>query len=654
MTARALLALSLLILAAACGAPPCPDGSLRDPSGRCLADAAVSDADGSTDGAIPGSIDAGVPVPDGCVPSDETCNGEDDDCDGALDEGFAPTTYYADADEDGYGSDEASVERCEAPSGYVDRAGDCDDADPMVHPMIDEACNGVDDDCDAMVDEPFECSVGMEVACVTSCGTMGSSTCDAMCGIPTACEPPDETCNGLDDDCDGQRDEAFACARGGAVACTTSCGSTGAGVCSDACELPDAAACTPPVETCNGVDDDCDTIPDDGFACAAGFTVPCSTTCGTAGTRVCTSSCTLPTSCTAPAETCNLMDDDCDSRVDEGTTTTGAPHDIGVAMARVSVVETTSGAVVIESRSGELWARRLDARGLTTGTDVRITHGALSFGAVSYAAGASRNIVVAWSTGGMLRATVLTESLGTVTAERTIETLPSGAGRIGLAMRGSSAYFAYHSGTTIRAMSASIPGLLVTGSSYVEATSAREDFDVTSGTSATFLAYVSTSDDVYVKAIPSAGLATTQQVTSGATVEAAVAIGGPFLAVAYQAGATVRFASLAYTPPSGLTPGALSVASNISIESTGAASFTRPMALTYAQGVWHVSALLSSGRWYRYEVLPGTSVSLRSSVDLGSGFTGTAVSSIGGGFGHVELVGTRPSPSGIGYFVGCP
>ena len=81
----------------------------------------------------------------------ESCNQRDDNCDGAVDEGWpadAPT-WYPDADGDGHGTSAPTWVGCAAPAGWVALSGDCDDADPAVHPEAAEICgNGVDDDCD--------------------------------------------------------------------------------------------------------------------------------------------------------------------------------------------------------------------------------------------------------------------------------------------------------------------------------------------------------------------------------------------------------------------------------------------------------------------------------------------------------------------------
>ncbi len=86
--------------------------------------------------------------------ADETCDDEDDNCDGTIDENPVDgTTWYADVDEDGYGSSTDSKAACEQPDGYIEETGDCDDTLSRVHPDAEEYCNEADDDCDGDVDE---------------------------------------------------------------------------------------------------------------------------------------------------------------------------------------------------------------------------------------------------------------------------------------------------------------------------------------------------------------------------------------------------------------------------------------------------------------------------------------------------------------------
>src|SRR5690606_14743909 len=95
---------------------------------------------------------------------------------------------------------------------------------------------------------------------------------------------PAEVCNGIDDDCNGAADDVFACQLGETESCTTACGSTGQRTCEDGCAWSECAA---PDDTCNGRDDDCDASTDEGFECVSGSSTPCTTSCGTTGSRSC-------------------------------------------------------------------------------------------------------------------------------------------------------------------------------------------------------------------------------------------------------------------------------------------------------------------------------------------------------------------------------
>lgn len=190
-----------------------------------------------------------------------------------------------------------------------------------------EVCNGLDDNCDERVDEGCACSVGESQPCysgssatrdVGACRS-GSQTCSA--GAWSACTgeviPTSERCNGLDDDCNGVVDDQVADA---GVSCATNlpgqCAS-GQTTCSSA-----AFSCLPVTpasdEACDGVDNDCDGIvdngnPDGGALCNTGLQGACArgtTTC-TAGAITCAHS-TMPTN-----EVCDSIDNDCDGTVDD-------------------------------------------------------------------------------------------------------------------------------------------------------------------------------------------------------------------------------------------------------------------------------------------------------------------------------------------------
>jgi large repetitive protein len=82
----------------------------------------------------------------------EVCDGIDNNCDGGIDEGLL-TTFYIDADEDGYGDDSSTEDACEQATGLSLLGGDCDDINSSVYPGADEYCDGLDNNCDGQVDE---------------------------------------------------------------------------------------------------------------------------------------------------------------------------------------------------------------------------------------------------------------------------------------------------------------------------------------------------------------------------------------------------------------------------------------------------------------------------------------------------------------------
>jgi uncharacterized protein (TIGR03382 family) len=215
-----------------------------------------------------------------------------------------------------------------------------------------ESCNGLDDDCDTEIDEDFTfgaCDDGEEGICLGT-GTLmcNASQTGTECVITDPGQPPapSETCNGLDDDCDGNVDEGANCQCLDVELCnnddddcdgeidedlTRPCG-TDLGVCTagtETCVAGDWVGCTATTggaESCNGLDDDCDgTV--DGFAEECSDipggnpnTGPCHP-----GTAVCPSDGSgefgecIGEVGPAPTESCDLVDNDCDTFIDEDT-----------------------------------------------------------------------------------------------------------------------------------------------------------------------------------------------------------------------------------------------------------------------------------------------------------------------------------------------
>ncbi len=206
------------------------------------------------------------------LPKPESCDGVDNNCDGTTDEAFGvgqPCT------EGSSGCELSGFTECAA-----DGAGTICSVEPGDYPF--ETCDdGVDNDCDGLTDYEDstdcvgDCAPGSEESCGTDAGecTIGTRICspEATWSDCSGLIPASETCDDLDNDCDGLTDEdspdlGASCSNG-----TGECRRPGSFVCSDGGLACDAVPAEPAAsEVCaDQLDNDCNGMTDDLCGCAS-------------------------------------------------------------------------------------------------------------------------------------------------------------------------------------------------------------------------------------------------------------------------------------------------------------------------------------------------------------------------------------------------
>ncbi len=287
--------------------------------------------------------------------AEEICDGVDNNCDGEIDEG-ATSTYYADADGDGFGDPETTIEACDAPEGYVEDSNDCDDENPAVNPDAEEICDDIDNNCDGTI---IDCLPGgfyldsdgdgfgdpdrrVDGAEAPPGYVEDNTDCDDT--DPSINPDADEVCDGLDNDCDGEVDEEVAGAPtwyedgdgdgfGNPDVTTEACAPPEGYVDNNTdCDDADPGANPEAEEICDGADNDCDGEADEADAVDASTWYADADADGFGDPETTVEACSAPEGYVADGtdcddsdgainpeaeEICDGADNDCDGETDE-------------------------------------------------------------------------------------------------------------------------------------------------------------------------------------------------------------------------------------------------------------------------------------------------------------------------------------------------
>jgi large repetitive protein len=161
--------------------------------------------------------------------AEEICDGIDNDCNNGTDiDTTDASTWFIDADGDGFGSNAYIQITCTQPTGFVNNDTDCDDLTIVVSPSATEVCDGLDNDCDGDVDDDdssldsntlntfyvdvdgdgFGTNTTVQACTPTTGQVLQLGDCDDT--NPTISPNATEVCDFIDNNCDGNVDDEDA------------------------------------------------------------------------------------------------------------------------------------------------------------------------------------------------------------------------------------------------------------------------------------------------------------------------------------------------------------------------------------------------------------------------------------------------------------
>ncbi len=251
---------------------------------------------------------------------------------------FPGQIWYADTDTDTFGDPNNSLVQCAQPTGFILNSEDCNDGNSNINPnAIDDTCDGVDQNCNASYDEAYassatDCGLGVCYATGTLDCIAGVEVDSCVEGTPTG---PDDDCNDIDEDCNGVTDDNYPIT---ATECGVGvCYSTGTLECVGGSEIDSCVEGLPtgPDDDCNDLDEDCSGTADDNYPitateCGAGV-------CYATGTLECIAGSEIDSCIEGPPtgldDDCNGIDEDCSGTADDNYISTDTECGVGVCYA---------------------------------------------------------------------------------------------------------------------------------------------------------------------------------------------------------------------------------------------------------------------------------------------------------------------------------